>query len=72
MIPHLFSPLIIFFPFIFGFIVVDLLLKGVALWKSARNGQKAWFVSLLIINSLGILPTIYLLFCQRKPKKLNK
>ena len=35
--------------------------KGVALWKAARSQQQYWFVALLVINSAGILPIIYLL-----------
>ena len=35
--------------------------KGYALWRSARNYQKGWFVSLLIFNTLGILEILYLL-----------
>jgi methionyl-tRNA synthetase len=34
--------------------------KGVALWKAARNRSVAWFVVLLIINTLGILDIIYI------------
>ena len=50
------------------FIVVGWTLpwKGVALWKSARNGQIAWFIALLVINTLAILEIIYLVFFQRK------
>ena len=44
----------------------DLVWKGIALWKSARNGQRNWFVVLLLINSLGIVPIIYLQFFQKK------
>jgi len=40
--------------------------KGYALWRSARNGQKAWFVVLLVINTLAILEIIYLKFFQKK------
>lgn len=36
--------------------------KGVALWRAARNGQKGWFIALLVINTLAILEIIYLLF----------
>lgn len=36
--------------------------KGLALWKSAQERQKYWFVALLVINTLGILDIIYLLF----------
>ncbi len=39
--------------------------KGVALWKAARNNQPAWFVALIIINTVGILEITYLFFFQR-------
>ena len=34
--------------------------KGLALWHSARRGQYWWFVTLLLVNTLGILEIIYL------------
>jgi len=40
--------------------------KGMALWKSARHNQPAWFVCLLVVNALGLLEIIYLLFFQKK------
>ena len=40
--------------------------KGVAMWKSARNGQPAWFIALLVINTLAILEIVYLVFFQKK------
>jgi dolichyl-phosphate-mannose--protein O-mannosyl transferase len=41
--------------------------KGVAMWRAARNGHLAWFICVLIINTLGILPIIYILaFSRRK------
>ncbi len=48
----------------------DLVWKGVALWKAARGNQRYWFVALIIVNSVGILPIIYLLFFQKK--KIHK
>lgn len=39
--------------------------KVIAMWKSARNNQLGWFVCLAIFNTMGILPIIYLLLCQR-------
>jgi hypothetical protein len=48
------------------FVLLDLALKGFALWKSANQQQKVWFVCLLLINSMGILPGVYLLFFQKK------
>jgi hypothetical protein len=40
--------------------------KGVALWKSARNGHKTWFVLLLLLNTLAILDIVYILSFSRK------
>jgi hypothetical protein len=47
-------------------VIVDVILKGMALWKSAQRKQTVWFIALLIINSVGILPLIYLLFFSKK------
>jgi len=33
--------------------------KGLALWKSARKTQLAWFIIILIVNTLGILEILY-------------
>lgn len=41
--------------------VIEIVLKGFALYKSARKGQTYWFIALLVINTVGILPLIYLL-----------
>ena len=45
--------------------------KGVALWKAARNYQKMWFVAMLIIQTLGVLEILYILFFQ-KDKNLKR
>ncbi len=52
---------------VFMFVIVCLLivgtiLKGFALWKAGKNKQSGWFIALFVINSLGILPLIYLLY----------
>ena len=39
--------------------------KLIALWKSARNGQLAWFICLAIFNTIGILPILYILLFQK-------
>ncbi|MCX5725926.1 MAG: DUF5652 family protein [Candidatus Saganbacteria bacterium] len=39
--------------------------KGVALWRSAKNGQMAWFIAILILNTLAILDITYLFFFQK-------
>jgi len=50
------------------FLIWSLFWKGTSLWKSSKNGQKYWFIALLIINTLGILEIIYLAFFQKKAK----
>jgi len=48
-------------------IFLEVILKYISLWRSARNDQLAWFVVLCIFNTLGILPLIYLIwFGKRK------
>ena len=39
--------------------------KLIALWKSARNSQLAWFICLAVFNTLGILPILYILLFQK-------
>jgi hypothetical protein len=41
--------------------------KLIAMWKSARNGQTAWFICLAIFNTIGILPILYILCFQKTP-----
>jgi len=40
--------------------------KGFALWKSARRGESFWFISLLIINTIGLLDILYIFFFSEK------
>ena len=43
--------------------------KGVALWYAARNHQKKWFIVILILNTLGILEIVYLLWFRRDKRE---
>ncbi len=43
----------------------DYVWKIFALLKAAKNNHMAWFVCILIFNTLGILPIIYLLIQRR-------
>ena len=38
--------------------------KGIALWRAGRNNQLAWFIVMLLINTLGILEILYIAFFQ--------
>lgn len=39
-----------------------ILIKGITLWYAARGGQKGWFIAILVLNTLGILEIIYLIW----------
>lgn len=47
----------------------SLIWKGIALWKAGRNNQLKWFIVMLILNTAGILPIIYLKFFQKKTRE---
>jgi len=40
--------------------VWDWVWKAIAMWHAARRGEKVWFVVILIFNTIGILPIVYL------------
>jgi hypothetical protein len=46
----------------------ELIWKGIALWKAAKSEQKYWFIAMLIINSVGILPILYIFVFQKGKK----
>jgi len=39
--------------------------KAIALYHAARNGQRWWFVALVVINTVGILEIVYLKWFQK-------
>ena len=43
-------------------LVWTIILKGFALWYAARGHQKWWFIALLLVNTLGILEIVYLIW----------
>jgi Family of unknown function (DUF5652) len=47
-------------------LVWDIAWKGAALWQAARRRQPIWFVCLLGMNTVGILPITYLLLMRRR------
>jgi hypothetical protein len=50
----------------------ELVWKGMALWQAAQARHKGWFVALLILNSAGILPIIYLLVYKNTSRATKK
>ncbi len=43
--------------------------KGIGMWRAARNNHLWWFIAIFVLNTLGILPIIYIYFFQKKAKK---
>ncbi|MHA1451185.1 MAG: DUF5652 family protein, partial [Candidatus Hodarchaeales archaeon] len=40
--------------------------KGMALWFAGKQKQKFWFLVLFVMNTLGVLPILYLAFFSEK------
>ncbi len=52
---------------ILGLVIVwSLVWKGLALWRAAREGEKVWFIVLLLVNTAGILEILYLFVFSKK------
>jgi len=43
--------------------------KGVALWKAAKRNHRAWFIVLLILNTLAILEILYIFIFSKRKKQ---
>ncbi|MFA6422833.1 MAG: DUF5652 family protein [Patescibacteria group bacterium] len=50
-------------------VIWSLIWKGLALWRAGRRGETAWFVALLVLNTLGILEIIYYFLIAKTDKK---
>jgi hypothetical protein len=57
--------LVVFVTVIILLAIWDGVWKLIAMWKSARNNQLAWFICLAIFNTVGILPILYILCFQK-------
>lgn len=53
-------------PILYLLITWSMIWKGIALWHCARNKQLVWYIVLLIVNTIGILEIIYLVFFKKK------
>ena len=60
------GPLLVLFVIVIVLLVIwDGVWKLIAMWKSARHNQLAWFICLAIFNTVGILPILYILLFQK-------
>ncbi len=57
---------LVFITLILIIIIWEAIWKGIAMWKCGRNNQLTWFICILIFNTIGILPIVYILFFQKK------
>ena len=53
-------------PILYLLIAWSIIWKGTALWRAARNRQLAWYLALLIVNTVGLLEIVYLIFFRKK------
>jgi hypothetical protein len=53
-------------PLILLIVAWSMFWKGLALWQAARGIQKYWFIAILIINSVGLLDIIFLIWFAKK------
>jgi len=54
-------------------IVWTLIWKGIALWKAAQNNHMAWYVVMLVLNTVGILEIVYIFgFSKKKPTPIQQ
>ena len=44
----------------------EMVWKAVAMWKAAKNNHLAWFVCIIIFNTIGILSIVYILMHRKK------
>lgn len=56
-------------PIFYLIIAWSVVWKGIALWHSARNKQLVWYIAIFIINTVGILEIIYLIFFKRRKEQ---
>jgi hypothetical protein len=50
----------------------ELAWKGMGLWKAAQIKKKEWFIAMLLLNTAGILPIVYLNWFSKDKKKGKK
>ena len=50
-------------------VIWSLIWKGIALWRAARKGDTAWYVLMLILNTIGIVEIFYIIFFSKTKKE---
>ncbi len=50
----------------------DLVWKLIAMWKAGRNNHLAWYIGIAVLNTVGILPIVYILINRNKTNRESK
>jgi hypothetical protein len=53
-------------PVLLVLVLWEMIWKIIAMWKAARNNHLAWYICIAVINTVGILPIVYLLIHRNK------
>ncbi len=53
-------------------LIWEMIWKGFGLWKAGRNNQIKWFIAIFLLNTVGILPLLYIGFFQKEKNKKSK
>lgn len=48
--------------------VWEMIWKFMAMWRASKNNSVAWFIVLGILNTIGILPILYIYVFGKKKK----
>lgn len=54
-------------PLLIILVIWDTVWKLIAMWKAGRNNHLTWFICIALINTLGILPIVYIIMHRNKP-----
>ncbi len=49
--------LIVLFAIVF---IWEMTWKGIGMWKASQKNQVAWFIAMLVLYTVGILPILYI------------
>ena len=55
-------------PLIIILVIWEAVWKLIAMWKAGRNNDLAWFICIALVNTIGILPIVYIIMQRKKSK----
>lgn len=57
-------------PLVIVLVVWELYWKGKGLWLSAQKKEKWWFIAMLLLNTVGILPLVYIYYFSKRKNRI--